>query len=112
MKAVIIGAAFAATTTFGIMAFGGQYIYTWGIISGLEDHGDDVDVHGLDLSPNPAGCATPSQARLQTSLSSAKKEGLRSVLHAAFMAGRPVKVKLHATACNGTYPAIYGVLVR
>jgi len=112
MKKAIITAVFAATATFGMTAFAGQYIYTWGTITELKDHGDDLYVFGLDLSPNPAGCSTPSHARLQTSLSPTKKKGLRNVLHAAFIAGRQVKVKLHSTACNNTYPAIYGVLVK
>ena len=73
---------------------------------------DDVTVHGLDLSPNPAGCSNPSAGKLQSSLSTAQKEGLVLMLTSAYTAGRQVGVMLSSTDCSGSSPAIYGVHVR
>jgi hypothetical protein len=112
MKKSTIAATLAVAMLSSLTALASEYIYSWGVISSLETTGDDVEVFGLALSPNPAGCGTPTQARLQASLSAAKKEGLVKMLTAAFASGRQVRVKLSATECNGTYPAIYGVHVR
>lgn len=112
MKYTVIAATLAAGLIASVTAAAGEYNYASGIISRLETFGDDLVVHGLDLSPNPAGCDDPSSARLQPSLSAAQKEGLGRILTAAFTAGRPVKVKLSSTECSGDRPAIYAVRVE
>ncbi len=109
----------AVATVLGLLmvfppltASAGQYISSWGTITQLESHGDGVRVYGLDLSPNPAGCSNPSAATVHVSLSAAKREGLGRALIAAFLSGRKVKVKLHATECNFNTPVIYGVWTK
>ena len=112
MKKTLVAALVTLVAMPSSLALAGEYIHNWGAISHLEDFGDDVYVYGLDLSPNPALCSTPDHARLQPSLSAAKKAGLRRALTAAFGAGRQVKVKLHSTECSGNRPTIYGVSIR
>jgi hypothetical protein len=113
MKKATIAATLAASMMSSLTAFAaGSYIYSWGFISRLETFGDDVIVHGLGFSPNPAACSDPFAARLQPSLTAAKKEGLVRMLTVAYSAGRQVRVELSSTECNGSNPAIYGVEIR
>ncbi len=96
----------------GLTLAAGVWNSSWGTISQLESYGDDTHVIGLDLSPNPGGCSNTSLAKVRYSLSLERKEELRQVLMAAFLAGRQVKVKIDDNRCQGDYPSIYGVRVK
>src|SRR5687767_1596679 len=100
MKKTIVAAFVALVALSSSLAFAsGAFTQHWGVITQLEDFGDDLYVHGLDLSPNPAGCASPNYASFLTTLTPAKKEGLRLMLTAAFAAGREVRLRLDDSIC-------------
>jgi hypothetical protein len=112
MKYAAILATLAAVSLAALTADADTYNYSRGIITRLETFGDEVIVHGLDLSPNPAGCTKPHKARLKQSLTAAQKAGLVRMLTAAFTAGRQVNVLLSPTQCSADQPAIVAVRVR
>jgi hypothetical protein len=113
MKNQISFAALALGATISLTARAADPAWTtnWGIITRIESFGDDFHVAGPDFAPNPAGCSTTSLAKVQYSLTLAKKEGLGRTLTSAFLSGRQVKLRLAGT-CEGTNPAIYGVQVK
>ncbi len=112
MRKAMIAALLAVGTTVSLSALAGSYNTNWGVITRLESFGDDTYIAGLNVAPNPGGCANTDSARVDSRLSLAKKEGLARALTATFLAGRLVRIKLQSDYCEGGYPAIYGVWVQ
>ncbi len=113
MKKMVAAAALAFCTMASPTAFAGEYTLSWGVITEIEDFGNNMYVHGLNLTPNPAGCAQPYQAALAVvAVGTSRRAQLMKTLRAAFLAGRQVRLKLHATECSEGRPTIYGVHVK
>lgn len=106
----------ASALALGLIVSGSAHaagVWTnWGTISQLETYGDDTHVFGLNLSANPSGCSDTSLAKVSYHLTLTRKEELREVLMAAFLAGRQVQGKMEESYCEGNFVATYGVRVK
>ncbi|HEY3495122.1 MAG TPA: hypothetical protein VGK73_10570 [Polyangiaceae bacterium] len=113
MKKAIAALALALGATHSLSALADEYTTNWDKVDRVIAYENNFRVYGLNLAPNPAGCASLVSAYVDPSLSIAKKEGLNRALIAALLSGREVKVKLRSGSChNDGVPLIYGVQTR
>ena len=101
--------AFAGSLAFSTQALAAGTWETPKVIQEFIDYGDMVEIRASGNWIDPASCGNAFGARVNDPV---RVDGFRKTLLAAFLSGKPVKIKVDNVVCHDGYPTFYAISVE